>query len=269
MQLSFNIFKSRIDLLNKINVFPIADGDTGRNLNNIIKNIETIDFISLEDYLLKAAKSAIMNGTGCSGNIFSLYLLGLSQNYTENFSEMCKRAAQFTWNTMYEPVEGTILTAMKDVPLEYSSLEDFLYKYIQNTYKNLMKGPDLLSILKESKTLDSGTLGFLYILCDFYKNITGVNIAPNFDSLDSVYVVNSNINDRYCIEINLIVKNGNLKFLLSEIGSELIYLPFENRVKFHIHSNDYISVISLCKENGEILDYKIEDMINNNHKIYL
>ena len=247
----------------------MADGDTGKNLYNTVKNLEGIDFKDLQEFLSKASDISMENGTGCSGNILSLFIMGLYQNSNYNYIEMCKRASEFAWNTMYEPQEGTILTTMKDVPEHYDSIEDFIYRYIQNTYRNLMEGPDLLSILKKNNTLDSGTLGFLYILCDIYRCMTGEDISLNIDLSEPSYIVNEDSNDRYCMEFQIKVKDEELKNLLVPFGSELIYLSSKDFTKIHIHTNNYHEVYDICRNNGEIINYKIEDMKDSNRRIYL
>lgn len=269
MLLSFDILKSHINLLNKINVFPVADGDTGNNLYFAVKSLQNFEINKIQDLHNLDSNKVIMFGRGCSGNIFSLFLYKIVTSDSDNLSEMCKEAAKFTWDTMYEPVEGTILTAMKDVPESYESPQDFIYKFIQNTYKNLFNGPNLLPVLKENKTLDSGTLGFLYILCDIYKCMTGKDISPNIELDDPVYIVNVDTEDRYCVEISLVTENNKLKSSLSKLGSELIYLASEDNVKFHIHTNNYLEVIDLCKSYGKIINYKIEDMLNKNNRIFI
>lgn len=269
MLLSFEILKRNKDTVNKINVFPVSDGDTGNNLCSAVSTLENIEFNDIHDILKLNVNEIMMNGRGCSGNIFSLFLYGLHENYSDNLHDMFKRASEFAWDSMYNPVEGTILTAMRDVPKEYDSFEDFIYRYIQNAYRNLFNGPDLLPILKANNTLDSGTLGFLYILCDVYYCITGKDISPDIDLNEPLYHKNEKIENRYCVEMNLISNNSNIRSLLSDKGSELIFLSSGNDIKLHIHTDDYSYVYDLCKSIGEIKDYKIEDMENNNERIFI
>lgn len=247
----------------------MADKDTGNNIYNVVKNIEGLEIRDIKSFLSEASAISLENGTGCSGNILSLYIIGLNKNFSECIKDMCNKASEFTWNMMCDPKEGTILTAMKDVPVQYTSLEDFIYQYIQNTYRNLMEGPDLLPILKENNTLDSGTLGFLYILCDIYRCMTGEDISPNIDLSEPSYIINENFNDRYCMELQIKVNNKELRNLLIPLGSELIYLSSNSFTKIHIHTNDYHEVYDICRNNGEIINYKIEDMKDNNRRIYL
>ena len=99
--------------------------------------------------------------------------------------------------------------------------------------------------------------------------MTGEDISPNIDLSEPSYILNDLNNDRYCVEISLISNRQELKQFLSKEGSELIYLSSGDKIKLHIHTNNYIKVIDLCKEFGQIINYKIEDMKNKNERIIL
>lgn len=269
MFLSFDLLNQNRDILNKMNVFPISDGDTGNNLCSAVEPIQKIDFVSLEDFLPKCSDALLSSGRGCSGNILSLYVLGLSLNLSDNLTDMCFRAASFAWKSMYRPVEGTILTAMKDVPETYESPSDFLFKYIENTHKNLISGPDVLTVLKDCQTLDSGTYGFMLILCDIYRCLTGHVFCPDIDISLPSKVFEDCPEDKYCVEIELFYTGQELKSLLKKLGSELVYLSSGDKVKIHIHTYDYLEIIELCRNFGKIDTYKIEDMLDNNRRIYI
>lgn len=243
------------ETLNQINVFPIADKDTGNNLYKTI-SLENCDtFEDIKNQIMLTAR-------GSSGNILALFVMGLWENKSENLYGMCSKAAQFTWDTMYDPIEGTMLTAMKDVPKEYTYFEDFIYKYIENTQNNLMKGPDILPVLKENNTLDSGTLGFLYILCGIYKGLTGLDITPEIN----VAPVNSGVSIedfKYCVEVLLDISQENHNILIEELkplGNELIILRQNTKSKIHIHTNDYEKVLNFSRQKATLLETKVDDM---------
>lgn len=157
--------------LNEINLFPIPDKDTGNNLKATLECAENIEFINLEDYLEKLSKKLIFNARGSSGNIIALFVLGLYKNYSENLSEMCKKAADFAWSTMYDPKEGAILTAMKTVPDKYTDIKDFVTQYYLNVEKVYEEGYKTIDVLNKNNQKDAGTLGFLYILQDLKELI--------------------------------------------------------------------------------------------------
>ena len=246
------------DTLNNINVFPIADKDTG---NNICKTLSLENCETFED----VKNQILMKARGSSGNILALYVMGLWENKSDNLYDMCSKAAQFTWDTMYEPVEGTILTAMKDVPKEYDSLEDFIYRYVENTKNNLLKGPDILPVLKENNTLDSGTLGFLYILCGIYKGLTGKDIAPKI-SVEETVSANPILDYKYCTEVLLGIDDDSHNTVIEcikHLGNELIVLRQGSVTKIHIHTNDFRRVLNICEKQGRLLESKVDEMCNS------
>lgn len=172
MKVLFNkSINQHVEELNKMNLFPIPDKDTGTNLKATLECIENIEFNNLRDYLKNISDKLILNARGSSGNILALFTIGLSKNYSENLSEMCKKAAEFTWATMYDPKEGTILTAMKSVPEEYKDYRDFINQYYENVKRVYDEDYKKIEILNKNNQKDSGTLGFLYILEDLRELI--------------------------------------------------------------------------------------------------
>lgn len=246
------------DQLNDINVFPIADADTGTNLYKTL-NIDPGRLKGLEgkDLVDALADTLLYSARGSSGNILALYVLGLKENYDEDFSAMCRKAAEFTWNTMYQPREGTMLTAMKAVPEEYDGFTDFIYQYSLNVVDCLLEGPDLLPLLKERGTLDSGTLGFLYILCSIYEAATGTDITPVL-SMKKAETVVAEDEPTYCIEV-LMEGVHNLGFLHT-YGDELITVSCNGNTKVHIHSDRDFEIVKELEKLGKVLKVKVDNM---------
>lgn len=251
------ILKEKEDFLNRINVFPIADKDTGTNL------YKTLDIKpegnNCREYVEDICDKVAYSARGSSGNIIALYLMGLKKYYSEDFHAMCSQAAEFAWNLMYNPQEGTILTAMKAVPKDYIDFNDFIYKYYLNSLDGLLNGPEVLSILKERNTLDSGTLGFIYILCGVYKTLTDIDIVPDINEITPTES-NEKLEYTYCVEILL---HGNHKKdieNLSEYGNELIIINNNKDTKIHIHTNRKDEVIDFIKSIDLIKKLKVDNM---------
>lgn len=244
--------------LNDINVFPIADKDTGTNLYKTL-NIDPSRLKGLEGRSLvdALADTLLYSARGSSGNILALYALGLKENYDGDLSTMCMKAAEFTWNTVYEPKEGTMLTAMKAVPKKYDGFADFIYQYSLNAVDCLLEGPDLLPVLKERGTLDSGTLGFLYILCAIYEAVTGTDITPVL-SLKKVEAGVSEDEPTYCLEV-LMEGVHDLGFLYT-YGDELIVVSCNGNTKVHIHSDKDFEIVKELEKLGRILKVKVDNM---------
>ena len=265
-----DILKAHETELNDINVFPIADKDTGKNL------VKTLDFElpeteSIRDFVHKYSELALYNARGSSGNILALYLMGIDNNWDDkSISNTFVNAAKFVWDNMYNPKEGTMLTLMKQVPQE-NDFASFLNQFIDNCIKSLLEGPNRLPILKEKNTLDSGSLGFIYILCGIYKCLVGVDKTPEIIlKSPEENIMNSGDNFRYCVEgllssykkediIEVLKKSGNEIVITESLTSEK-----EKILKFHIHTNNWRMIKNACIMFSHLIDLKVEDMQNNN-----
>ncbi|MDC0815105.1 DAK2 domain-containing protein [Lactococcus petauri] len=108
--------------LNKINVFPVADGDTGSNLASLMQAI--IDNVPMKNYpmdilLDEISAAALIGARGNSGIIFAQYLSAVAENYQkaetnfESFVEALEQAVNKAYSSLIDPKEGTILTVMR------------------------------------------------------------------------------------------------------------------------------------------------------------
>jgi dihydroxyacetone kinase-like predicted kinase len=182
---------------------------------------------------------------------------------------MCKKAAEFAWNTMYEPCQGTMLTAMANVPCNYTSRapERFIYDYHQKVLDSLIQGPDLLPVLKEHHTVDSGTLGFAYILQGLYSAVTGDDsISFKLDVALPANVAIKPEEKKYCVELLLETECADkLRFFLRDYGDELIILEMNGMTKLHIHTDDALAVVKKAEEVSYIIKTKTDNMKSGEH----
>lgn len=181
------------DELNKINVFPVADGDTGSNLASLIQTI--IDNLSNNNYstnLLfdEVASAALIGARGNSGIIFAQYLNAVSDYYSvyETNLEILvlafNRAVKSAYDSLIEPKEGTILSVMKrwaEVLLitfkESTSFEKALLEAKGEAWKALKETQFQMSILKKNKLVDSGAKGFYYFISGFTDAYCGEKVS--------------------------------------------------------------------------------------------
>lgn len=266
-----NILKEHEEELNEINVFPIADKDTGTNLRKTL-DFELPETTDLKEFIHLVAEKALYNARGSSGNILALYLLGIDNNFDkESPYNTLTKAAEFAWENMYNPQEGTMLTLMKDVPNIEGDFRTFLEVFIDRCISHLMEGPDALPILKEKQVLDSGSLGFVLILCGIYKCMEGVDRTPKVLFRKVIDVdTDKNIEYRYCVEglLHSYDKEALLN-VLKVMGNELIVAELKDYInrdtlKFHIHTFNWKLVEDACFNYGKVLSFKVEDMEDNN-----
>ena len=178
------------EYINRLNVFPVPDGDTGLNMTLTIQgalanmhNYEK-ESISTGEYLKNFAEQMLLNSRGCSGVILSLYCQGISQVIENgNFSnDNIFKALENGYNNAYEgtedPKEGTILTLMREFKEKYGEIMKeendpaiIIKKCIPCLKEVLKKTPDMLPVLKQAGVVDSGGAGFLIILQGIYREL--------------------------------------------------------------------------------------------------
>jgi len=166
--------------LNDINVFPVPDGDTGTNLASTIRSI--IEKIkpdkSYKETAESIANAALDGARGNSGVIFAQFLYGTSNETCdcyemdiEKFAQSIKNAVDYIYEAIAEPVEGTMLTVIREWAEHiYSSKEkvqdfqELLIGSYQVAKKSLAETTNKLQILAKSKVVDAGAKGFVLFL---------------------------------------------------------------------------------------------------------
>ncbi len=272
--------------LNKINVFPVPDGDTGTNLSRtlsmVIKNV--IADKSIKVTLDSMGEAALKGAIGNSGIIFAQFINGLKESIdsenrlsVNNFVIMIENAVDFTYQAISEPVEGTMLTVMKDWSKALKELksktDDFeviMQESLKTAKKSLEKTKDQLEVLKKAQVVDSGALGFIYFLkgiLEFIEtgNIEDINnINISLDVEENILDEKSEIKYRYCTEAYLEDVNIDFKSLnekLSQYGDSLITAGDKKKMRVHIHTNKPADFFSTLNQHSTIIDQKVDDML--------
>jgi dihydroxyacetone kinase-like predicted kinase len=163
--------------LNKINVFPVNDGDTGTNLASTIRSvIESLH--PSRSYKITAdriAEATLMNARGNSGIIFAQFFYGLSNETADcqsinlkQFAESIQRSVKYVYEAVANPVEGTMLTVIKewaDYIFEswhkYADFDQLLLSSYAVLKKSLSETTSKLKILARSNVVDAGAKGFV------------------------------------------------------------------------------------------------------------
>jgi DegV family protein with EDD domain len=273
--------------LNKINVFPVPDSDTGTNMASTMRSIAESAVISpsFRATLRSIADAAISGARGNSGLIFAQFVYGISceikeemKASTKAFGESAKKAVQYAYKAIVSPVEGTMLTVMKDwaeaVFEQRTKTNDFveLFSHSLQAAKNSLRlTPQKLSALARAGVVDAGAKGFV----DFLEGIINfikrgrLREIPKPEPLwqDSEIHVRSNrkaIEYRYCSEALLTGRNMDLDKLRSEIGSfgdSAIVAGSEEKARLHIHTDRPADVFFKLKDYGSITQIKVDDML--------
>lgn len=278
--------------LNEINVFPVADGDTGTNLaitmNSIVKNSKRRS--SVVETFKSIADAALTGARGNSGTIFAQYINGITMELnTEDkltvisFSNSVQKAVVHAYTAIENPVEGTMISVIKDWAnsvyyLRYTTKDfiEILSKSLKEATKSLNDTPEKLNVLKLSGVVDSGAKGFVTFLEGFLSYLKSGKLEENQEEeidfginfKDIHPKVNEEIKFRYCTEGLIEGKNldlENIKSKITELGDSLIVAGNKEKAKIHIHTNEPAKLFSKLNEFGEIIEQKAEDMKMQNN----
>lgn len=266
------------EYVNRLNVFPVPDGDTGLNialtiqgaLSNIPGNLP--DTILAGEYLKLISDNMLLNSRGCSGVILSLFFEGITEVLENNdFSrENILRAIERGCITAYKgtdnPREGTMLTLMSELKKKYSEIMttkenplEIIIDCIPHLREVLDKTPDMLPILKQSGVVDSGGAGFLILLEGLEREFNSRKIPetlPLFAALRINSVVKNLLVKRFSHK-----KRSNTGTLVQNLGAgnitntrlhKIIYNVqqyLKNRT--HNHNNKYRAREALIKDTKE------------------
>lgn len=280
---------SNVELLNKINVFPIQDGDTGNNLASLMKTIidESIKGDTVKATLASFSDAAIHGARGNSGIIFAQYLNGLSAemqdmaevNY-KDYAHASQKAVRYAYDSIEVPVEGTILTVMSEwgealweQSQALSNMKDLMKTAISRVDEALVQTQFQLMELKRAKVVDAGAKGFtLFVqgISDYFisDDKEELRLRPrtkiHIESIEVEHDINAIITYRYCTEALIEgadLNQDKIKAELSILGDSLVVAGNERLMRVHIHSNEPEKVFALLYEEGNITYQKVDDMV--------
>ena len=273
--------------LNQINVFPVSDKDTGTNLASTIRSV--IDNIkpdkSYKTTLNEIANASLIGARGNSGVIFAQFFYGLNQKTNNShvitlkeLAESVKGAIPYIYQAIANPVEGTILTVIKDWSDFLNSKMDKIHdlKTVMNESiiileKSLFETTAKLNILNKHNLVDAGAKGFVLFMKGIIALINNMNIrelsteiSENISIVHSDEIFDENIKYRYCTEAilkNLTIKKEDLKQFLNNDADSVVVAGSESICRIHIHTNEPAELFYKLKDFGTITFQKVDDMV--------
>lgn len=280
--------------LNKINVFPVNDGDTGSNMATTIQSvIESIH--PHKSYKITAeriAETALTNARGNSGIIFAQFLYGISKetgNYNSLtipiFAESIKKSIPYMYEAVANPVEGTMLTVIKDwsdfIYAHREIITDFKQLFISSQEiltKSLAATKKQLIQLSKANVVDSGANAFVLFIEGIIDFIHSDNIRRLLHSKTETLVLPSNIDHvqeevkyRYCTEgilKNLTVNKKQLSQLLLNFGDSVVIGGNEKTKHIHVHTNHPADLFQQLKNISLVTFNKAEDILRQSEVRY-
>ena len=283
---------ARKDEINRLNVFPVPDGDTGTNmsltLESVAKNIAALPLGAPADDVRRAITTgALMGARGNSGVITSQILRGFCESSedhfefdTEQIAAAFAKSEEVAFQAVRKPVEGTILTVLKDAATAAKQahkkkleVTEALEEIVREAYASVQRTPDLLPVLKENNVVDAGGFGLAILFDGFVSALLGkgefVADQFSFSPKTEPKVEIEHIQDwegseyRYCNEFlvhsDTLDKDEALDFL-STMGDCELCVGANPRFKVHVHSNHPNKVLEYFLERGQIFEVFIHNM---------
>ena len=283
-----NNLQNNKDLVDKLNVFPVPDGDTGTNMSltisYAIKELAKVQNDNVTDIGKALSKGSLMGARGNSGVILSQIIRGIAKSVEgkENLNVIdlanaFKNGSDTAYKAVIKPIEGTILTVVREsgeyaenIAQEDMDMIEFLELVVEKANESLNKTPELLKALKEAGVVDSGGKGLVLIYEGMLSSLKGNNIelVEGGISSDTNVSVEQNISTedikyQYCTEFILEtnkVDDLTVRERFMKYGDSLAVVGDEGVIKVHVHTNDPGLAIQEALSYGQLLTIKVENM---------
>jgi DegV family protein with EDD domain len=281
-----HLFQRR-EYLNRINVFPVPDGDTGTNMAFTFKTIQEATQSSpdnrVDDLLDHVADAALDGARGNSGAIMAQYLHGFREAVSgkklltaDGFAQAAISGAESAWTAMSKPVQGTLPTVLEDFSREVqqrvsdgvSDIRTLLSHGLERARASLENTPNQLPALKAAGVVDAGGQGFVDLLEGIWTFIESGRVDEvdaHLRAGDTQILQEYDVGEhRYCTECVVegveIDREAVMARMEALDSSSLVVAGGRRRVRIHIHVNNPAEVFLACEEFGEIKQQKADDM---------
>ena len=289
--------RSNADEVNKLNVFPVPDGDTGDNMRMTIESgiaaLENTTSDDLAEVMNVLSRGMLLGARGNSGVILSQFFAGIAKGLAESekadaitLGHALELGVEQAYTSVMTPTEGTILTVAREA-VEFavkritpaSTIRSLFADLVKEMRASLDRTPEILTVLKEAGVVDSGGAGLMYIIDGFNRVLNGEDVSVDAPPMEApknaainldVFGPDSVMTYGYCTELLIRLQNSKtdvenfdvepLKAFLSEIGDSIVAFKTDSIVKLHVNTLTPEKVLAHCRTFGEFLTVKIENM---------
>lgn len=277
--------------LNRINVFPVPDGDTGTNfhltMRSIAEALHRLGDAPLPEVSRAAAQAAVMGSRGNSGMMLSHFLVGFDEGVGARFrirahelAVAIRRGFHRLEAALENPVEGTILTVCRAAAHGAESAAEaghdvcgVLRQTLAHAEEALRRTPELLADLKRAGVVDAGGKGFVRLIEGIVRLVDGQATEEKAEdarlfagaSPAATFEVSEAEDFRFCTEVlvrgDALPSSAEARRRVHELdGGSLIVLRTGDLLRVHVHLNDPAPLYALADEWGEVVTRKAEDM---------
>jgi len=260
--------------VNSLNVFPVPDGDTGTNMTLTLQSawneIKDSGTRNLGDMAAAVSKGALMGARGNSGVITSQILRGVSRSLNgksvldvDTMINAFAEARDTAYKGVVKPVEGTILTVIKEVAIATEAVRgsakdaiEVLEVAVKAADEAVKKTPEMLPVLKQAGVVDSGGKGLFFILEGMLRHVYGESLETPTMTVQPMSTMNlegalEEVEDGQDYEVIVdFIPNGELDLgsfygKLEEMGTSIQVGEGEGMYRMHIHvplENRYVPI---------------------------
>ena len=290
--------------LNRLNVYPVPDGDTGTNMaltvESVVQELDTkalSEGVALNELSMAAACQAISHGSlmgarGNSGVILSQILRGITGRAKQlaelgpgDVAQALAEASTAAYGAVMRPIEGTILTVVRaaaegaiaaDGP--GATVVDVLSGARDRGAQALASTPDLLAVLKAAGVVDAGGAGFLLLL-DAALNVLDGRPMPTVDApgtdlpsmpIDAAMSAGSVADLRYEVMYLLDAEDSRVqgfKEAWAAIGDSIVVVGGDGLWNCHIHTDDIGASIEAAIDIGRPRSIRVTDLLDHVHEV--
>jgi DAK2 domain fusion protein YloV len=299
---------SRRSEVNDLNVFPVADGDTGDNMAMTMRavlaeldhiNGQMIDEIGRDELVTAVARAALLGARGNSGVILSQIVRGAAEELASRPGELIDpilvsaafaRAADAAYDSVREPAEGTMLSAIRAMahrvaqdlahmqprrlgegvaPEEQDRLlAEVLERALEAGNEAVRRGPEQLAVLRDAGVVDAGAYGLTVLVAGMIAALRGDNAVPEVEHHaapphDLHLPQHEDSRYRYCT--NFVVTGEALDSQamvprLEEIGDSVLVVGDPRTLKVHVHTDEPDRAVEFFSGAGEVSRLDVADM---------
>ncbi len=275
--------------LNRINVFPVPDGDTGTNFSMTLRAVadalRALGDASLADTARTASRAAVLGARGNSGMMLAHFLIGFAEGLGDRatagaveVAAAVRRGAEALERALDEPREGTILTVARDAALaaeraagESADIGHFVRRLLAESERVLERTPELMAVLKEAGVVDAGGKGFVRMIEGFVRVINGDPILAAAPVSGDEAVIPAALAEivgerdfQYCTEVlvrgEALPPANDVRAALHDFGGSVVVAVAGDILKLHVHTDTPDAVFTLAERWGTVTARKADDM---------
>lgn len=275
--------------INRINVFPVPDGDTGTNfsltLRSVADALRALGDASLQDTARTAARGAVLGARGNSGMMLAHFLLGFADSIgdkktatTRDIAAALRQGADRIYTSLDDPREGTILTVAREAALaaeraaaDSPDVTVFMARMLQEGEAALARTPELMAVLKEAGVVDAGGKGFVRMIEGVVRLIDGDPILaaeslPGQEEMAPAALaeVASERDFQFCTEAMVrgeqLPSANEVRAALRPLGGSIQVVVSGDLLKLHVHTDTPEAVFTLAGRWGKLATTKADDM---------